>query len=56
MQGVQPAFPPPDPLLDADYGGDYTDEELDAEMVEDEADGNTSISDKTVTVSVADGE
>lgn len=52
--GSQP--PPSDTLVDSEMAADFTDDEIDAEVFDEEdGDPDLSISDKTVTLSVAEG-
>lgn len=54
------AAPAPDPapsetVVDSELHAEFTDDEIDAEMFDDDVDPDSSMADKTVTLSVADG-
>lgn len=55
-----PALPaeaaPSETLVDSDLQAEFTDDEVDAEVFDEDGDPDTSISDKTVMLSVAEGE
>jgi len=46
---------PSDTVVDSELQADFTDDEVDAEVFDDEVDPDNSLSDKTVTLSVAEG-
>lgn len=50
-----PETAPSDTVVESEIHADFSDDEVDAEVFDDDVDPDTSISDKTVTLSVAEG-
>lgn len=55
IEAPPPEAAPSDTVVESDLQADFTDEEIDAEVFDEGADPDTSISDKTVTLSIAEG-